>query len=424
MNFDQSSHMHIAFLLGRFPSLSETFILNQITGLIDRGHEVDIYARKPGDGTKVHPNIDKYKLLDRVIYRDMPTNAILRTLKAIPLTAGGLSRNPAATLKSLNLFKHGREASSLKLLYWAAAFIKRAKPYDIVHGHFGPNGVLAVALRNIGAFHPAAKIITTFYGYDVHRYPRNHGKNVYQPLFDQGDLILALSQTMKRDLVALDCPDNKAVVHHIGTDVDRFCLSVRQPSSDGIVRLVSIARLVDKKGLEYAIQAVGRASAAGQPLSYDIVGDGELRGRLQSLIHDLKLEKTVHLLGWKTQQEVVEILNRAHILLAPSVTAESGDQEGTPVALMEAMAIGLPVISTHHSGIPEMIRNGVCGYLVPERNADALADRILDLARHPERWGAMGNAGRAIVESEFDTRKLGDELVEMYRSLTIHHKST
>lgn len=416
--------MHIAFLLGRFPSLSETFILNQITGLIDHGHQVDIYARKPDDGTKVHPDIDKYKLLDRVIYRDMPTNVILRTLQAIPMTAGGLIHNPAITLRSLNLFKHGREASSLKLIYWTAAFIKRAKLYDIVHAHFGPNGLLAVALRNIGAINPTAKIITTFYGYDVHRYPRNHGQNVYQPLFDQCDRILALSQTMKRDLVALGCPDNKAVVHHIGTDVGRFCLSVRQPSSDGIVRLVSIARLVEKKGLEYAIQAVGRASAAGQPLSYDIVGDGELRGRLESLIIDLKLEKIVHLLGWKTQQEVVEILNRAHILLAPSVTAESGDQEGTPVALMEAMAIGLPVISTHHSGIPEMIRDGICGHLVPERDADALADRILDLARHPERWGAMGTAGRAIVESEFDTRKLGDELFKLYRSLTIHDEST
>ena len=407
--------MQIAFLLGRFPSLSETFILNQITGLIDRGHEVDIYARKPGEGSKVHPDVDKYKLLDRVIYRDMPTNAVLRTLKGIRLAAGGLGRNPGAVFGSLNVVKHGRDASSLKLMYWAAAFLKRAKTYDIVHGHFGPNGLLAVALQNIGVIAPTAKIVTTFYGYDVHRYPRNHGQDVYRPLFDQGDLILTLSQIMKQDLVALGCPNDKAIVHHIGTDVSRFCLSVRRPPTDGVVRLVSIARLVEKKGLEFAVQAVGKVSAAGQPVTYDIVGDGDLRGRLESLIRKLKLDGIVNLLGWKTQEEVVEILSRAHLLLAPSITAASGDQEGTPVALMEAMAIGLPVISTHHSGIPEMIRDGVCGYLVPERNTDALADKILELARHPERWAEMGAAGRAIVEKEFDTQKLGDELVGLYR---------
>ena len=415
--------MHIAFLLGRFPSLSETFILNQITALIDRGHEVDIYARKPGDGDKVHPDIDKYHLRDRVVYRNMPGNAVWRAIKAIGLAAGGSMRKPGAVFGALNFARHGREAASLKLLYWTAAFLIRGRKYDIVHAHFGPNGLLAVALRQIGAIDSSTKIVTTFYGYDVHRYPRNHGQDVYRPLFDRGDLILTLSQTMKQDLVALGCDPDKAVVHHIGTNPTRFCLSIRQPPSDAVVRLVSVARLVEKKGLEYAIQAVAKVSAAGQTVVYDIVGDGDLRGQLESLIRELKLEGIVNLLGWQSQQEVVAILDRSHLLLAPSVTAASGDQEGTPVALMEAMAIGLPVITTRHSGIPEMVRDGICGYLVPERDADALADRILDLARHPERWAAMGTAGRAIVESEFDTRKLGDDLVELYRGLTIHDKS-
>jgi colanic acid/amylovoran biosynthesis glycosyltransferase len=406
--------MRIAFLLGRFPSLSETFILNQITGLLDRGHEVDIYARKPDDGSKVHPDVEKYKLLDRVIYRNMPSNALLRAFGGIGLAVEGLGRNGGVIVRSLNISRFGREAASLKLLYWAAALFKRGQRYDIVHGHFGPNGMLALALRQVGAINADAKIVTTFYGYDVHRYPRNHGQDVYRELFAQTEKVLALSQTMRRDVIALGCPDNKAIVHHIGTDPGRFRLSVRQPAADGVVRLVSIARLVEKKGLEFAIQAVAKVAAGGQRVSYDIVGDGDLRGRLESVIRDLNVSQIVHLLGWQTQQQVVEILDRSHLLLAPSVTAASGDQEGTPVALMEAMAMGLPVISTHHSGIGEVVRDGVCGYLVPERDIEALAEKIMALAAHPEKWGPMGLAGREIVEAEFDTSKLADELLRLY----------
>jgi colanic acid/amylovoran biosynthesis glycosyltransferase len=404
--------MRIAFLVGRFPSLSETFILNQITGLLDRGHDVDIYARRPDDGDKVHPDVLKYRLLDRVSYRAMPSNALLRTAKALALAA----RHPAAAGGSLNFFRHGKEAASLKLLYWSAAFRRRAqRPYDILHAHFGPNGLLALALRQISAVNPSAKLLTTFYGYDVHRYPRNHGPRVYQPLFGQADAILTLSQTMSRDLAALGCSESKLTVHHIGTDTAKFAFSARQSPTDGVCRLVSVARLVEKKGLDFAVKAVAEAAATGLKLHYDIVGDGDGRASLESLIRSLGLGDTVHLLGWKTQTEVADILGRAHVLLAPSVTAASGDQEGTPVALMEAMAMGLPVISTHHSGIPEMIRDGDNGYLVPERDPTALADRIIHLARHPEEWDRLGRAGRGVVEREFDTNRLNDRLVEIYQ---------
>src|SRR5438876_5744543 len=98
--------MRIAFLLGRFPCLSETFILNQITGLIDRGHDVHIYARKPEDSGKVHPDVDKYNLRQRTIYRAMPSNAVVRTLKGIAVAAGGLGRKAGAVLGALNVARH------------------------------------------------------------------------------------------------------------------------------------------------------------------------------------------------------------------------------------------------------------------------------------------------------------------------------
>ena len=109
-----------------------------------------------------------------------------------------------------------------------------------------------------------------------------------------------------------------------------------------------------------------------------------LRGKLQQLIHDLGVTRAVKLLGWKQQGEILESFYQAHLFLAPSVTAKDGDQEGTPTVLLQAMATGLPVVSTVHSGIPEMVQDGVSGFLVPERDVDALTEKVAYLIEHPE----------------------------------------
>lgn len=152
-------------------------------------------------------------------------------------------------------------------------------------------------------------------------------------------------------------------------------------------------------------------------IEYNVIGDGPLRESLQQLIQDLNVGHIVKLLGWKQHQEIVEILDNSHIFLAPSVTAKGGDQEGTPNVLKEAMAMGLPVISTPHGGIPELIEDGISGFLVPERDADAIAEKLSYLIEHPEVWPQMGQVGRAQVEEKYDMNKLNDELVEIYQQL-------
>jgi colanic acid/amylovoran biosynthesis glycosyltransferase len=180
---------------------------------------------------------------------------------------------------------------------------------------------------------------------------------------------------------------------------------------------VTIARLVEKKGVEYGIRAVAKLVRAKLSIEYHVIGDGPLREDLRQLIQELDANDTVKLLGWKQQQEVVEILNNAHIMLAPSVTSQDGDQEGIPVSLMEAMARGLPIVSTQHSGIPELIENGVSGFLVPEQDVDALAEKLGYLIEHPEVWPEMGRAGRVYVEKHYDINKLNNQLVEIYQKL-------
>lgn len=139
-----------------------------------------------------------------------------------------------------------------------------------------------------------------------------------------------------------------------------------------------------------------------------------MRDRLEHFMSELEVENRVELLGWKAQNEVIEILNQSHLLLAPSVTGRKGDQEGIPVAIMEAMAMGLPVISTQHSGIPELVEDGVSGFLVPERDADAIAEKLAALMENPDLCLRMGKAGRSCVETHYSIKQLTQQLIDIY----------
>jgi colanic acid/amylovoran biosynthesis glycosyltransferase len=174
---------------------------------------------------------------------------------------------------------------------------------------------------------------------------------------------------------------------------------------------------VEKKGIEYSIRAIAKLVRTYPQIEYNIIGDGSLMESFQQLIRELALDRIVKLLGGKKQQEVIEILDKSHIFIAPSITAADGDRDAPVNTLKEAMAMGLPVISTYHGGIPELVEHGISGFLVPERDADVIAEKISYLIEHPERWLEMGQAGRARVEEKYDMNKLNDELVSIYQQL-------
>lgn len=411
--------MRIAVVVGEFPILSETFILNQITGLIDRGHEVDIYSLygPPVDTSRVHPNVEKYRLLNRTHYVPrIPENHFLRLLKGLGLLSTNGYEDPLVLLRSLNIFKYGKQAASLRLLYATIPLLGKG-PYDIIHGQFGTYSLDAMVLRDLGAL--KGKLIAQFRGFDISKYLQECGDSVYNQLFDTGDFFLTNCEYFKRRLVKLGCDEKKVVVHGSGLDCSRFLFTPRRPHSDGKVRIVTTGRLVEKKGIEYSIRAVAKLALVNRNIEYNVIGDGPLRKELQQLIENLGVSSTVKLLGWRHQQELIEILNNSHILIAPSVTAKDGDQDAPVNALKEAMAMGLPVIGTQHGGIPELIEDGISGFLVPERNVDAIAEKLAYLIERPQIWPEMGRAARAYVEENYDLNKLNDELVEIYRKLLI-----
>jgi colanic acid/amylovoran biosynthesis glycosyltransferase len=407
----RNSIMKIAFLVSEFPSVSQTFVLNQIVGLIDLGHEVHIFADKSGNTVKTHDNYEKYDLSKNTHYYRIPKNRIFRILKAIVFIIKYAPSNYSVIFRSLNIFRYGKQAWSLRLLFMSIPLLERERPFDIIHCQFGTLGLRAVSLKPIRTSN--CKIVTSIRGSDVTVFLKKH-PGIYHELFREGYLFLPVCEYLKERLIHEGCEEKKIVVHYSGIDCSKFEYCQRQRVSGEPIKVLTIARLVEKKGVAFAIDAVAGLLSKGEKIEYMIVGDGMLRENLQQLIKGMGIERQVKFLGWKTHEEVKMLLEESHVLVAPSLTSEGGDQEGIPNAIKEAMASGLPVISTFHSGIPELVTDGVSGFLVPERDATSLADSLAYLIRHPEICNEMGQAGRRQVEQKFDTHHLNKELEELY----------
>jgi colanic acid/amylovoran biosynthesis glycosyltransferase len=405
--------MKIAFLVSQFPSVSETFILNQIVGLIDQGHDVHIFADKAVRNVRLHDNYEKYDLLRKTHYYRIPQNTIFRIFKALLFIIKYGPRHYNVICRSLNVLKYGKPALSLTLLFMSIALLERG-PFEIIHSQFGTLGMFGVALKQILSSN--CRVVTSIRGSDVTVHIKKDPR-LYHVLFEEGDLFLPVCEFLRERLIQEGCEEKKIVVHHSGIDCSKFDYIQRERDPGDPIKVLTIARLIEKKGVAFAIDAVSRLLSKGEKIEYRVVGDGILREDLQQFVDTMRIGRQVKLLGWKTHEEVKRLLEESHVLVAPSLTSESGDQEGIPNAIKEGMASGLPVISTLHSGIPELVTDRVSGLLVPEKNAASLAEALAYLINHPEICNEMGRAGRMQVEQGFDTHSLNRKLEELYRGL-------
>lgn len=405
--------MKIAFLVSQFPSVSETFILNQIVGMMELGHDVHVFADGSAKNVTPHENYGKYGLLTHTHYYGIPQNKIARVLKAIFLIMRYVPSYYGVILRSLNVYRYGKPSLSLSLLFMSLALAERG-PFDIIHSQFGTLGLFAVPIKQI--LSSDCRVVTSIRGSDVTVHIKKH-PGVYHRLLREGDLFLPVCEFLQERLIQEGCEQGKIIVHHSGIDCSKFEYIQRERVPGEPINVLTIARLVEKKGVAFAIEAVSRLLSKGEKIQYTVVGDGVLREDLQQLIKSMGVEQQVRLLGWKTHEEVKRLLEKSHVLVAPSLTSGSGDQEGIPNAIKEAMATGLPVISTFHSGIPELVTDGVSGLLVPERDAGSLADALGYLIHHPNTCNEMGQAGRRQVEQMFDTNSLNRKLEELYLGL-------
>jgi colanic acid/amylovoran biosynthesis glycosyltransferase len=174
--------------------------------------------------------------------------------------------------------------------------------------------------------------------------------------------------------------------------------------------IICVARLEKIKGHKYLIDALAQLKIQNIDFRCFLVGDGELRHQIQAQINRLNLITTVVILGFKTHQQVVELLSQVDIFVLPSLS------EGIPVAAMEAMAAGLPVIATSVSGVPELVVDGVTGLLVPSQNSDELAKAFIKLHNSQELRHKLGKAGQSKVNNEFSIQKSTSLLYDIFQN--------
>ena len=398
-----------AFIVREFPKLSETFILNQIIGLLESGCDVDIFAfEKEGENMKFHERINTYHLLERTYYfPKLPSGRTARLWGALKIFLKYGWARPQVFKKWMAIEKGDR----LNRLFRLEPFLR--KKYDIVHCQFGPQGRNFVFLKEVLDL----KIVTAFRGYDISKLVHDHPDGFYNHLFEKGDLFVPVCEHFRNRLLSLNCPPDRTKVLYSGIDTEKFSFGERTFDLKQGLKVLSVGRLAEKKGIEFGIRAIGQALKTIPDLQYTIIGSGEEKEKLVQLAENLGIAEHVHFIDYVIDTEINKLYHVADLFLLPCVTAGDLDQEGIPNVLKEAMATGMPVISTRHSGIPELIEDGINGALVDERDVDALAGKIIDLAGRPEACREMGQAARKTVEQRFDSNRLNIRLKEMYQEI-------
>jgi colanic acid/amylovoran biosynthesis glycosyltransferase len=407
--------MRVALVVDQFPAVSETFILDEVVALLEQGCDVHVFGTARPAGAVQHPDVERLELHARTTYPEDPAGGARGRRASWVGQLTGAVRHPGIIARIARLLPSLLRHRRLNVVLGLANARDLPDPrFDVVHCHFGPNGLVGLGLREAGVV--AGKVVTTFHGYDVSRVIQDQGAGAYRKLFADGDLFLPVSEHWREQLARLGCDPARTRVHRMGVDVARFEYRPRTLRPGEEIRLLSIARLVPKKGIEYALEAVA-ALAPAYPIRYDIVGDGPLRGALEARASSLGLASRVSFLGAMAKDEVLQRLRGAHLFVAPSVTDRQGNKEGIPVAIMEAMASGLPVVSTHHSGIPELVQDAVTGRLVPEADSGALAEALRATLDAPAAWERLTAAARQRVESEFNAHVQDRRLAAIFQEI-------
>lgn len=291
--------------------------------------------------------------------------------------------------------------------------VVRERNVKLIHAHFGTGGIRMLPLARAAGI----PLVVTFHGFDASSLLRNASYvRSLQPVFRYARVI-AVSGAVRQRLIEVGAPPENVHVHYIGVPLDDFAFVERHPPVERVgagepLRFLQVSNFVEKKGHAYTIAAFAELLKRYPNATLTLAGDGPLRPEMEALAAELGIRDSVRFPGLVAKPQVVSLMGESDVFVHHSVTAASGDQEGVPTVIMEAMATGLPVVSSWHSGIPELVEDGVSGYLVEERNTARLA-AALERAAEADR--GVGRAGAARVRERFDMSRQNERLGDHYR---------
>lgn len=332
-----------------------------------------------------------------------------RVPQGLPLPSEPLllsrSSNGVAALRAKIYRKSG-----IAPLFHARA--KREKP-ALLHAHFASGGLTAIPLaKSLGV-----PLLVTLHGSDVT--VKWASAESMRRLGQEASLFLCVSHFIRERAITLGLPKQKLRVHYIGVDLTQFQAPSAGTTNAGVL---FVGRLVEKKGCEYLLRAMASVQKSHPECPLTVIGDGPLRSNLESLAKELSL--ACRFLGAQPASVVREHLEQTRIFCAPSVTADNGDSEGLGMVFAEAQAMGIPVVSSLHGGIPEVVIDGRTGLLVKERDYEALGAAIATLLRDVPLWNQFRVNGRAHIERSFNLAKQTADLETIYRDLMAQHHNS
>ena len=304
---------------------------------------------------------------------------------------------------------------------WSYRLLKE-RGVALVHSHFGNRGYFDLKLKE----RLRVPQITMFYGHDASMMALDPvWRRRYRELFRRCELILAEGNHMKQVLIALGANPDRVLVQHLGVDLEKITFIPRRLEADRPIKILIASTFRDKKGITFCLEAFANVAQKYPHLHLSIIGDAGRSQREQAykkevlaVIRNRGICDRVTMLGFLDYPAFIEEAKKHDIFLSHSIVGSDGETEGgAPVTLIEMSAYGMPVLSTLHCDIPEVILDGKSGLLVPERDVDALTQRLEYLIVHPEVWESMGRAGREHVAREYDAQKQAARLEQIYSNL-------
>ncbi len=383
----------VCYFLKRYPRLSETFIVNEMRELQQQGINVSIVAKYASNEEIVH---EKAQALDIPIYYLPSVSSIshtsweIRHLKNLSGTPSLLKRDTLRGQLSKKDYKALVEAAMI------APFIKNMG-IDLIHAHFATWATTAASF--------VSDITGIPYSFTAHAkdiYHERVDKTVLTEKIAKARFVITVSDFNKRYLEGLLCSEGRSgqiIRLYNGIDLEQFRpLDIKKEPN----LLLGVGRLTPKKGFKYLIEACKILRERGRDFHCVIIGKGDERATLEKLVEQYSLEQKISLPGAKTQAEVMRIIQKATALVLPCIVSSDGDRDGLPTVLLEAMALGVPVISTDVTGIPEIIAHERTGLLVEEKNSKALADAIETLLDSEPLCKKLSRAALVKVREEFN----------------------
>jgi colanic acid/amylovoran biosynthesis glycosyltransferase len=428
--------MKIAYIFTQFPS-GQVSNSTRVFAMLERGHKVTVYANSKSKSILYKDELERFSDDLKIVYINKPP------LQMLQVMFKDFIKNPLSFIKTLIkvsnkkiFYQHHtkrimggsgknnnllvtKKKSKIVTSYFRYRAI-RDNDFDLIISFFGTIGNNYLFTKSL---YPNSIYMTYFVGFDYSSQVYRTGDvDFYKDLFHECDYICAKSNFSKQTLVGLGCDEDKIVIDYNGIDIKKFS-SKTYESELKTLKFIIVSRLEKKKCHLLILKAFQNVLESFDNFEFTIVGDGPERQKLEDYISkDKNLVDRVSLVGLKTQSEIKELLQLNHIFIHPSSSSLlNGSMEDTPTAILEAMAIGLPIISTYHAGIPDLVVDDYNGKLVPERNLKLLEKAITTFFKDKSLVSEFGKNSRLLVEEKFDSRKNAMKNEDFYKSILLNH---